>query len=158
MFSSQAWRITFVWARFNGLDPFLSIGDFDTVMDFCVEFLYLWARRGRGAEGSFFNNESFGSFSEVRYHVRDVTLGGCDLGGCGVLRRRLGFWVRTERTNPPQHRRLPRDRMDKIPESQPGQLIVLLCCNTFHSSARTDSFMRASLFYMFYFIYTFFIF
>ena len=25
--------------------------------------------------GVFFNNESFGGFSEVRYHVRDVILG-----------------------------------------------------------------------------------
>ena len=41
----------------------------------CVEFLYLWVRRGRGAEGVSFNIESSGGFSEVRYHVRNVTLG-----------------------------------------------------------------------------------
>ena len=31
--------------------------------------------RRRGADGVSFNNESFSGFSEVRYHVRDVTLG-----------------------------------------------------------------------------------
>ena len=44
-------------------------------------FLYLWVRRGRGAEGVSFTNESFGGFSEVRYRVRDVTLG--DMVLCG---------------------------------------------------------------------------
>ena len=44
-------------------------------MDLCVEFLYMWVRRGREAKGVSFNNESFGDFSEVRYHVRDMTLG-----------------------------------------------------------------------------------
>ena len=43
------------------------------MLDSCVEFLYLWVRRGRGAEGVSFYKESFGGFSEVRYHVRDVT-------------------------------------------------------------------------------------
>ena len=57
------------------------IGDFDVVVDLLVEFLYLWVRRGRGVEGVSFNNESFGDFSEVRYHVRDVTLG--DVMLCG---------------------------------------------------------------------------
>ena len=45
------------------------------MVDLCVELLYLWIRRGRRTEGFSFNNESFGSFSEVRYHVRDMTLG-----------------------------------------------------------------------------------
>ena len=69
----QAWRVTFVWARFNSLDPLLSISDFDCVVALCVEFLYLWVSKGRGADGVSFNNESFGGFSEVRYHVRGVT-------------------------------------------------------------------------------------
>ena len=43
-------------------------------MDLCVEFLYMWVRRGREAEGVFFNNESFGGYNEVRYHNWDVTL------------------------------------------------------------------------------------
>ena len=55
------------------------------MVDLCVEFLYLLVRRGRGAEtGVSFNNESFSSFSEVRYHVRDVTLG--DMVLCGDVR------------------------------------------------------------------------
>ena len=41
----------------------------------------MWVRRGRGAEGVSFNNESFGGFSKLRYHVRDVTLG--DVKLCG---------------------------------------------------------------------------
>ena len=52
-----------------------SIGDFDVVVDLWVEFFYVWVRGGSGAEGVSFNNESFGDSSEVRYHVRDVTLG-----------------------------------------------------------------------------------
>ena len=71
-------------ARFNGLGLFLSIGDFDAVVDLCFQFLYLWVRSGRGAEGVSFNNESLGSFSEVRYHVRDVTLG--DVVFCGGVK------------------------------------------------------------------------
>ena len=59
----------------------LSIGYFYVVEDLCVEFLYLWVRKGRGAEGISFNNESLGGFSKVRYHVRDVTLG--DVVFCG---------------------------------------------------------------------------
>ena len=47
----------------------------------CVEFLYMWVRRGRGAEGISFNNDSFRSFSEVRYHLRDVTLEDVAFGG-----------------------------------------------------------------------------
>ena len=50
------------------MDPFLSIRDFNIVVDFCVEFLYLWVRKEREAE----NDD--GDFSEVSYHVRDVTL------------------------------------------------------------------------------------
>ena len=50
------------------------LGVFD-VVDLCVEFLYMWIRKGRGAEGISFNKESFGGFSEVKYHVRDATLG-----------------------------------------------------------------------------------
>ena len=68
-------------ARFKVLDPFLFIGVFDVVMDLRVEFLYLWVRRRRGAEGFSFKNESFGDFSEVKYHVRYVTLG--DMVLCG---------------------------------------------------------------------------
>ena len=52
---------------------FLSIWDFDVMVDLCVEFLYLWVRRGRGAEVISFNNELFDGFSEVRYHIRDVS-------------------------------------------------------------------------------------
>ena len=63
------------------MDQFLSIGDFDVVVALCVEFLYSWVRRGREAEGVSFNNESFSGFSEVRCHVRDVTLG--DVVLCG---------------------------------------------------------------------------
>ena len=44
--------------------------------------LNIWVRGGgRGAESVSFNNESFEYFSEVRYHVRDVTLG--DIVFCG---------------------------------------------------------------------------
>ena len=43
----------------------------------------MWVKRGRGADDSF-KNESFGSFSEVRYHVRDVTL--IDVVLCGVVK------------------------------------------------------------------------
>ena len=59
------------------MGPFLSIEDFDVVVDWCVEFLYMLVRRRRGAEGISFNIKSFGSFSEVR----DVTLG--DVVFCG---------------------------------------------------------------------------
>ena len=59
----------------------LSIGYFYVVEDLCVEFLYLWVRRGSGSEVVSYNNESFGGFGEVRYHVRDVTLG--DVALCG---------------------------------------------------------------------------
>ena len=45
------------------------------MVDLCVEFLYIKIRRGRGAESVSFNNESFGGFSEIKNHVRDVTLG-----------------------------------------------------------------------------------
>ena len=45
------------------------------MVNLCVEFLYLWVSRGRVVDGVSFNNEQFGGFSEVRYHVRDVTLG-----------------------------------------------------------------------------------
>ena len=55
------------------MGPFLSIGDFDVVVDLCVEFLYLWDRMRRGEEDVSFNNESFGGFSVIRYHVRNVT-------------------------------------------------------------------------------------
>ena len=41
-------------------------------MDLCVEFLYLLISRGRGADGVSSNNESFGGFSKVSYHGRDV--------------------------------------------------------------------------------------
>ena len=51
----------------------MCIGDFD-VGDVCVEFLYLWIRGARRVEGVPFNNESFGGFCEVLYHVMDVTL------------------------------------------------------------------------------------
>ena len=57
------------------------IGVFDAVADLCVELLYVWVRGGRGAESVFFNNESFDDSSQVRYHVRDVTLG--DVVFCG---------------------------------------------------------------------------
>ena len=33
----------------------------------------MWVRGGRGGKSVSFINESFGDFSEVRYHVRDVT-------------------------------------------------------------------------------------
>ena len=46
------------------------------MVDFCVQFLYLWVSWGRGAEGVSFNNESFAGFREVRYRVRDVVLCG----------------------------------------------------------------------------------
>ena len=59
----------------TGWNNICLFGDFDVVVDLCVEFLYLWVRRGRGAEAISFNNELFGGFSEVWYHVRDVTLG-----------------------------------------------------------------------------------
>ena len=39
-------------------------------MGLCVEFLYLSVSRGRGVDGDSFNKESFGDFSEVRYHVK----------------------------------------------------------------------------------------
>ena len=60
-------------ALFSGLDPFLSIGICD-VADLCVEFLYMWVRRGREVESVSFDNESFGDFCDVRYHVSEVTL------------------------------------------------------------------------------------
>ena len=44
-------------------------------------------RGGRGAESVSFNNESFGDLSEVRYHVRDVTLG--DVMFCGGVKHLL---------------------------------------------------------------------
>ena len=56
-YTPQASNITLVRARFNSLESFLSDGDFDVVVDMCVEFLYLWVRRRRGAEGVSFNNE-----------------------------------------------------------------------------------------------------
>ena len=43
--------------------------------DLCVEFVYVWVHGGRGAESVSFDDESFGDFSEVGYHVRDVALG-----------------------------------------------------------------------------------
>ena len=54
------------------MGPFLSIANFDVVADLCVEFLYMWVRGKRGAKSVPFDNESFGDFSEVKYHVRDV--------------------------------------------------------------------------------------
>ena len=66
------------------MGPFLSIGVFDVAVDLCVEFLYMWVREGRGAEGVSFNNDSFGDFSEVRFHVRNVTLGNVVLCGTGA--------------------------------------------------------------------------
>ena len=59
------------------------IGDSDVVVEICIESLYLWLRRGRGDEGVSFNNKSFGGFSEVRYHDRDVTLR--DVMPCGYI-------------------------------------------------------------------------
>ena len=53
----------------------------DVVMHLCVELLYMWVREGRGAKSVSFSNESFGDFSEARYHVRGVTLG--DVVFCG---------------------------------------------------------------------------
>ena len=47
-----AWRDAFIWAWFNGLDPFQSIRVCDVVADLCVEFVLLfplWVRRGREA-------------------------------------------------------------------------------------------------------------
>ena len=41
----------------------------------------MWVRGGRKAEGPFFDNESFGDFSEVMSHVRDVTM--LDMMLCG---------------------------------------------------------------------------
>ena len=46
------------------MGPFLSIGDFVVVVDMCVEFMYLWVRRGRGADGVSFNKDLFGGVSE----------------------------------------------------------------------------------------------
>ena len=46
----------------------------DVATDLCVKFLYLLVSREKGVDGVSFN-EYFGGFSEVRYHVRDVTLG-----------------------------------------------------------------------------------
>ena len=45
----------------------------------------MWVRRGRGRgpEGVSFNKESFGGFCEVRYNVRDVTLGDVVFVFCG---------------------------------------------------------------------------
>ena len=43
--------------------------------DLCIEFLQIWIRWRIGAESVSFDNESFGDFSEVRYHVRVMTLG-----------------------------------------------------------------------------------
>ena len=60
------------------MGPFLSIGDFDVVVHLRDEFLYVLVRRGRGTKAVSFNNESFGGFSEVRYHVRDEILS-CDV-------------------------------------------------------------------------------
>ena len=51
------------------------------MLDLVVEFLYVWVRRGKGTESVSFNNKSVGDFSEVRYHVREVTLR--DLVFCG---------------------------------------------------------------------------
>ena len=36
---------------------------------------------GRGAESVLFDDESFGDFNEIRYHIRDMTLG--DVVFCG---------------------------------------------------------------------------
>ena len=46
--------------------------------------MYLSVRRGRGTEGVSLNNELFGCFNEVRYHVRDVTLR--DVVLCGSVK------------------------------------------------------------------------
>ena len=56
------------------------------MVDLCTEFLYVWVGGGRGVESVSFNHESFGDFSEVRYHVRDVTF-----EEFGVLRWCLRF-------------------------------------------------------------------
>ena len=44
-------------------------------MDLCVEFVYMWVSGGRGAENVSFDEYSCSDFSEVGYHVRNVTLG-----------------------------------------------------------------------------------
>ena len=44
------------------------------MLDLSVEFVYMWVRGERGAWIGSFDNESFGDFSEVGRHVRDVTL------------------------------------------------------------------------------------
>ena len=69
------------------------------MLDFGVEFLYLRVSSGRGAEGVSSNNESLRGFSEVRYHVRDVTLGDVvlcagvqDLVKQGLTRAAGGRW------------------------------------------------------------------
>ena len=37
--------------------------------------MYMWIHGGRGADIVSVDDESFGDFSEVRNHVRDVTMG-----------------------------------------------------------------------------------
>ena len=85
---------------------FLSIGVFDIVMDLCVEFLYVWVRGGKEAESVSFNNKSFGDFSEVRYHVKNMILGDviflgvCGTGAHSCCRRKVTL---IERKIPPLH-------------------------------------------------------
>ena len=43
----------------------------DDMSDLCVEFVYMWVRGGRGAGIGSFDDESFGNFRKVGYHVRD---------------------------------------------------------------------------------------
>ena len=41
----------------------------------------MWVSGGRGAESFSLDDKSFGDFSQVGYHIRDVTLG--DVVFCG---------------------------------------------------------------------------
>ena len=63
-----------MFQRFGSIS-FLFIGVCDAVADLCVDFVYVWVRWGRGAESVSFDNKSVSDFSEVDYHVRDVTFG-----------------------------------------------------------------------------------
>ena len=65
------------------MGPFLSIGVWDVVADLCVEFVYVWVRGGRRPDSVSFDNELFGDFNEILYHVRDLSLG--DVLFCGVV-------------------------------------------------------------------------
>ena len=59
----------------------MSIGARDFMNDLCVEFVCMWVSEGRRVGSVSFDDESFGDFSEVGSHLKDVTLG----GGFGVL-------------------------------------------------------------------------